>query len=209
MTTAEHYASELLADWRASIISCLAKYDTSRIVELRPDLLSFLGTNDLLAGGADDAAIRSAEARLNVDLPDDYIAFIRLVNGWPAAALVPFGNRFLMVEDIDFYKKLYPEQFAIWKADADQLRDLEQVRVYGRDQFPERFCSRHLDSCIGITTHEGSGAYVLNPEVRTSTFFEAWWLDFHLPGAMRFPSFFALLEHEIPRSVSEIESSLS
>ena len=206
--SAQHYAEELIADWRANITSCLAGYDRDWVADLRPDLLPFLESKDLMPG-AKNSSIRDAEARLGVSLPEDYSAFVRISNGWIASALVPAGNCFLRIEDVNPYRELYPREFQTWKADAKQTTGIEQVGVYGAKQFPERFCSRHLDTCIGITTHEGSGAYVLNPAVTTATgLVEAWWLDFHLPGAIRFPSFFALVEHEIPRSIAEIRSAL-
>jgi hypothetical protein len=65
-----------------------------------------------------------------------------------------------------------------------------------------------LASCIAITTQDGSAAYVLNPNIATSSSWEAWWMDFHLPGAMRFPSFFALVEYKIANARRHIESLL-
>ena len=202
------YAQVLLDDWRESIASEIAKYDRATVEELFPDLAPFLSDDYREKPGAVESDIRAIQLRLGLALPEDYLAFVKLTDEWPAPGLVGSESRFLSARKIGLYRDLYPTSYQIWMQGEKSIRYNEQICVYGPHQLPERFCRRHLNSCIAITTQDSGACYVLNPNVVTSNSCEAWLLDFHLPGAMRFPSFFALIEYEIPRSVAEIESVL-
>jgi hypothetical protein len=154
-----------------------------------------------------EARVCQAEARLGLSLPADYVSFVARAARWPTVAL-SVEDRFLALDEVELYRDRYPWQLEMWMENEELLGGKIQVGVYGPDQRPELFSLMHLRQCVAITTHARSGVYVLNPAVKTGDLWEAWVLDFQLPGAMRFPSFFGLVEYEIPRSVAELESAL-
>jgi len=202
------YARILIEDWCESIRSEILKYDVSLLNERCPFLLPFLDGNYRGESGASEEMIYMIEKKLNVELPKDYRAFVQLTNRWPAPGLGPPGSAFLDIKEIGLYRDLYPSSYKIWMNDQMSVDQYEQIGIYGAEQLPECFCLQHLSDCVAISTQDGGESYVLNPHVRNGDSWEAWWIGFHLPGAMRFSSFFSLLEYEIPRSIADFKSLL-
>jgi hypothetical protein len=210
-TRIDRYADELLRDWKESVSACISRFEPSRVAMIAKGFAAFVASETPLNVEEIDFEKRldEAEARLGIRLPSDYVAFMRLAHdNWPITAL-SFDDRFLSLKEVDFFLACYPMKLVGWMQDREAIADLEQVAIYGAKQRPELFCSKHLAASIAITSHLSSGVYLLNSKIQQSEAWEAWVLDAHFPGAMRFPTFFALVEYEIPRSISELESTLA
>lgn len=198
--------TELAVQWRKSLGETIPRCSHHEAFNLFPCLIDFLGSRFPVE--RDGADIALAERRLGFTLPDDYVEFLGLFEEIPAPAIVPAGNRFLFVHELREYPEIYPDAYAIWKTYSGS-RVFDQIGIYGDAQLPESFSMDHLESCVAISTNNGSGVYLINPLVRKDGGMETWVLDFHFPGALRFPSFVEFIEHEFRRSIDEIASSLS
>jgi SMI1 / KNR4 family (SUKH-1) len=205
--SSEDYAKILIDDWSESIRLELLNYEQSLVADRCPELISFLSPGYQGKSSAGKKCIQESEKRLGIKLPEDYVAFVNLADEWPTPGLVPPGSHLLSINEIGFYRDLYKSSYEIWMS-GEGAESYEQIGVYGADQLPEHFCRAHLKDCIAISTQVGSAAYVLNPNVKTSTAWEAWWMDFHHPGVIRFPSFFALIEYQIAQLEADIKSLL-
>jgi hypothetical protein len=70
---------------------------------------------------ADSTQIKETEARLGVELPEDYMEFLKITNGFPQYNQIV--SSFMPVEKIDFLKVYDPFLIEIWQK-HDELKDV-------------------------------------------------------------------------------------
>jgi hypothetical protein len=200
-------AIRLIREWDSRIHAELQQFDNEVVEELFPDLVELKDSDTRsLSDGASEQEINRTESRLGTKLPEDYKALVRVRNGWLAPGLLPPGNRVQAVEEIDWFRNVNPRSCADWAAESVMRT---QIGVYGDYQDPVLFCREHLQSCVAISTQYGSGVYLLNTAIVKDGCYESWYMDDHLPGAVRFRSAFELFENELHRSLEEIRSLLA
>jgi len=136
------------------------------------------------------AELQSAQARLGVQLPSTYAAFLRVSNGW-----LTVTNRLLGVQQIEPFGVKDPVYVRDWYG-IDTLSDREYF-VYGKDQDSARIRSRYLPDCLLISESVlwPNDRLLLNPSVRFDDGeWEAWFMAPSLAGANRYQSFVELME---------------
>ena len=159
--------------------------------------------------GATEEQLLELEKRLGKSLPPSYREFLKATNGWRYA-----GNRIpriWSIEKIDWLIAANQESIEAWKQGAefgleysDSEPDIpsipdEEYFVYGYDQFTYNFRFEYLDNTLEISDHEiaGTGVYMLNPQVVfPDGEWEAWFYAHWLPGAIRYQSFWELMQAE-------------
>jgi hypothetical protein len=143
---------------------------------------------------ASEEAIRAAEQRLCVALPPSYRVFLLVSDGWRRTS--SFIDRLFSVQEIDRFASLNPEWLAVWTRKLSGVSEAEHRR-YGDPAHDITFCTEYLHEAIQIS-HEGDQAvYLLNPAiVAPDGEWEAWLFASWMPGARRYPSFWALMQAE-------------
>jgi hypothetical protein len=134
-------------------------------------------------------AIQATEKRLNIQLPDDYKAFLLASNGFSNFAWDTFCE-FLSIEEIDLYKKLEDnELYDIIKnyIDDELYKPNHKITI---EPYTERaiLISR-------IPPHELM--IWLIPPIFPNTNWEAWNYAPSNPGVIRYPSFRHLMEERV------------
>ena len=135
--------------------------------------------------GATEAQIEAAETRLKRKLPPSYREFLSVTNGWRFPG--PFIDKMWSVEEIDLFSVRNGQwidiqsQFPNTSADED-------------DAFPPL---PQLQAALEISEVGDSAIYLLNPLVvgpdgEWQAIFMASWI----PGAYRYPSFWAMMQHD-------------
>ncbi|MFE9558817.1 hypothetical protein ACFYMW_37330 [Streptomyces sp. NPDC006692] len=93
-----------------------------------------------------------------------------------------------------------PELITAWTQgyrDSERVSD-EEYFLYGEDQDPTTLHPEYLPHTLKIShTPNATDVYLLNPCVLTPDGeWEAWYLAHWLPGAVRYPSFWHLMNSE-------------
>lgn len=171
--------ADFLGCWRAELAKRLARKDPAAhgVKQIPADL------NLLVRGsGVDDRLIEAVEGRLGVVLPKSYKDYLKVVGGrgWFVES---FGNLdegweeigVYAVERIDYYSKLDPVNFAIWRRDsANEWAPDEQYLRYGHATDPEKrqqstsFRGKYFDGLIKIGGFLQGGAILLNTQLKSS-----------------------------------------
>ena len=152
--------------------------------------------------GATATDIAAAETRIGTHLPPSYRTFLHYTNGWiwmpnilgalwSSDMIAWFDDSSQDVIDIwmqdDNRSALQYGQAPLDGADKDYF-------VYGEEQDYFLVCAEHLQTALAIS-YFGDAVYLLNPHIVTSDgAWEAWLFASWLPGAMRFPSFWDMMQ---------------
>jgi hypothetical protein len=146
---------------------------------------------------ASAAELSQLECRIGAELPNSYRLFLATSNGWRQSG--------------GFIYAVYPCRKVEWfrtnnqdwiEAYVDPAKDqpplpVEEHCVYGDDQDPCRFRVEYLQSTLLISAIGDSAVYLLNPELKTpSGEWEAWFFANWHPGAVRYRSFWDLMQAE-------------
>ena len=155
--------------------------------------------------GASEADLIQAENRLKTRLPPSYRSFLSTSNGW--LMLAPELCRMYSTKEISWLIECSASMVEDWSlgvelsGSADSVKD-EEYFVYGDRQDPVYFRPEYLRSCLQISdidTRNGS-VYLLNPQVvDPDGEWEAWCLASYFPGAIRYRSFWELMQAEHDR----------
>lgn len=142
--------------------------------------------------GATEADIAALERRLGLALPPSYRQFLATAAGVTDV----LAGDFLAAADVDWCRTLAPNIIEDYRVEDPQLPD-EEYFDYDRHNYGS-YRAGHLEKALLISKDEGSGVYLLNPEVITEDGeWEAWFLAYWYPGADRRPSFWALMQQRI------------
>lgn len=192
------HRAEQEAQWRKRMASEPARTEEaswrdllkefSEIAISMPDIRRHLSGEQVSQGWlgkppATDNAIAEAEARLGIDLPPSYKAFLRISNGWSWPS--PFVHKISPVERIAPFVQ----------ENAEWVEICTDITIYGSLN-PWQLI---LPSTIQLSDYDGSWdcvVYLLNPTERNSGGeLQAWTLGEE--GASRSQSFWHLMNEEL------------
>jgi hypothetical protein len=165
----QQYNAELLASAELAELLSLGS-DDGLETAMQAGWLGFAGiTEEKLA---------QAEERLGVPLPPSYRAFLRVSDGWRCpSAVIP---RLWQAEELEWFRVTDPETIEAWSNGDPELAE-------------------RLRQALRISDQEiaGTAVYLLIPDVMTAEReWEAWLFAHWVPGAVPYPSFRSLMEHE-------------
>jgi hypothetical protein len=152
--------------------------------------------------GASEGALEATEARLGRSLPPSYRAFLQVSDGWPM--LLPLLGRLWSADRIDWLAAKRSSLIDAWlmgeslAGGGPPIPDPEYL-VYGEDQDPVLIRVEYLRSALEISSLDvrDDAIYLLNPQIVTAEGeWEAWFLASWLPGAIRYPSFWEMMQAE-------------
>lgn len=169
--------------WRA----LLARWSTELIAaggaegEPRPQEVAASGW--LGYPGATEAQLGAAEARLGAQLPPSYRQFLAVTNGWRHTGT--------------FIDRLWPaEEIAWFRVRHQDWIDAYTVHTYGDEHEPGSLAAG-LRAALEVSDVGDAAIYLLNPlVVAADGEWEAWFFANWVPGAERYPSFWALMQAE-------------
>jgi hypothetical protein len=157
------------------------------------------GARWLGAAGATGEEVKALEDRLGTALPMSYRQFLLTSNGWLNTT---HGiDRILAAEEVGWARDLDSGLVTGWTGECGaahvRVGD-DQYFVYGEDQDPVSVRAEYLPYTLKIShTLEATDVYLLNPCVVTPDGeWEAWYLAHWLPGAVRYRSFWDLMNDE-------------
>ena len=144
---------------------------------------------------ATEAQVRALEARLGASLPPSYRSFLLTSNGFrQPGVLVP---RLLAAEEVDWFRARHQED----TIDAWMTGATADPGPGSPEHDPGAF-EHDLPSTLQVSAVElsGTAVYLLNPRVvGADGEWEAFYFAHWVPGAVRYPSFRALMEHELAK----------
>ncbi|MEE1770573.1 SMI1/KNR4 family protein [Streptomyces sp. JV185] len=147
--------------------------------------------------GATPGELAGLEERLGVRLPPSYREFLRTSNGW--LDTTTWIRRLLPTREVGWARDLDPELIEGPTTDG-QPYDIpdEEYFVHGAEQQSWAIRTEYLSSMLKISHTPGAGdVYLLNPRIVTPDGeWEAWYLAHWLPGAVRYRSFWDLMNDE-------------
>lgn len=152
---------------------------------------------------ATEEAILEVESRLKTNLPKSLKDFWRASNGLMHLRLDADDGFIYGVETVSWLKSsnpdLIPENIGAPISDEDYFE-------YGADQDPVYLRNAYIQSMLVVSDLVDSGIYLLNPEVKTQDGeWEAWFLGWKLPGALRFKSFAHLMRYSYYKATQDPE----
>lgn len=122
--------------------------------------------------------IAAAEARLQVQLPADYVAFVRVSNGFsPTSSTSP---RLVPIAEIDYLRRI---------ADPE---DIDIYKEYAGDDMPEA-----IEKCILVSEKDATEMVLLIPPLTTEQRWQTWFFAPWVPGEERYPSFRHFMEWQL------------
>ncbi|MBC9712815.1 SMI1/KNR4 family protein [Streptomyces sp. TRM66268-LWL] len=144
--------------------------------------------------GATQAEVAALESRLGTALPPSYRQFLLTSDGW--LDTTSEIRRLLPVREVGWARDLDPDLV------EDRIDDVavpdEEYFVYGEQQATFSYRPEYLARTLKIShTPDATDVYLLNPCVVTPEGeWEAWYLAHWLPGAVRYRSFWELMDSE-------------
>lgn len=130
------------------------------------------------SGPSSEDAITAAEERLRIQLPADYLAFVRASNG--LAQTSQTSPRLLPIEEIDYLRHVAdPETLALYKE-------------YAGDDIPAA-----IESCILVSDRDAEEMVLLIPPSVADARWQTWFFTHWVPGEVRYPSFRHYIEQQL------------
>jgi SMI1/KNR4 family protein SUKH-1 len=183
----------LMRQWNQAILNC--PVDAAQVPA---DALSarWLG-----APGATDADIQALEARLGVQLPPSYVAFLRFSNGWRSfGRFITNSGELWPTARVDWLRVRHPDVLTAWMVvDARHGGPLSvpdaEYFVYGDTQDTVTMRTEYMPDLLEVSEEGDAELLLLNPRI---TFpdgeWEAWDLASWYPGAARYRSFGEMMQ---------------
>lgn len=194
---------ELLAAWSPLI---LATPDYDHLVSPAGRRSGWIGSPR-----ASEDRIAALETRLGMSLPPSYRSFLAITDGWGPTS--PFIDRVLPADEVGWLSRLAPdtiegvasgmgESVSIDKP-VRTLQSITRLTDYQTPRETYDYDIVELAAALQVSG-EGDGAMLLlNPRIRCHDEWEAWFFAHWLPGARRYPSFFALMQDQFRRMRDE------
>jgi SMI1 / KNR4 family (SUKH-1) len=133
-------------------------------------------------------AIKQAEKRLGLKLPDDYKAFLLVSNGLPE--LSSTTPALLPIEEVDLLKNQYRKIYN----DEEMLNSIKSYYDEEKETIAE-----YVERAICISKIPEEQEIWLIPPIRKTDDWQTWFFAFWLPGEDRFKSFRQFIENKIQR----------
>ncbi|MDI2131335.1 SMI1/KNR4 family protein [Yinghuangia seranimata] len=152
--------------------------------------------------GASVRDVQALEERLGSELPPSYRQFLLVSDGW--LDTTESIERILPTREVGWTRDLDPELVTAWTdgyGDAGARVGDEEYLVYGEAQSTVSLWPEYLRHTLKIShTPDATDVYLLNPHVMTPDGeWEAWYLAHWLTGAVRYRSFWDLMNGEYVR----------
>jgi hypothetical protein len=152
--------------------------------------------------GASVEEVGALEDRLSTVLPASYRQFLLTSDGW--LNTTTDIERILSAREVGWTRDLDPDLVTVWSEADGAARarvDDEEYFVYGEAQDPASIRPEYVPHTLQIShTPESTEVYLLNPCVVTADGeWEAWFVAHWLPGAVRYQSFWDLMNDEYRR----------
>lgn len=174
---------ELMHAWNRLILSG----HLQQVIE--PDLVrrGWLGR-----AGATDEQIEELENRIGLTLPPSYRTFLQYSNGW-LGRLDVFIYKLYSTEEVVWFYERNQNEIDGWVRVDTPPTSPEAHRIYGTQQNVRLFRAQYLQTAIQISDWGDASLLLLTPEVVHEEEWEAWFLASWLPGALRYRSFWELM----------------
>ncbi|MBC8098185.1 MAG: SMI1/KNR4 family protein [Armatimonadetes bacterium] len=153
---------------------------------------------------ATEQQLKDLETRLQYPLPPSYRSFLAYSNGWEMTA--PYLYRVWSAQDVAWFAvnnqgwiDAYTDQIAVGEeTDFIAAVDIEQIEQLGMmTGVIPMLRTEHLKTALEVSEIGDAAIYLLNPLViNAEGEWEAWLFADWLPGARRYPSFWALMQAE-------------
>ncbi len=164
--------------------------------------------------GATHERLAQTEDRLGKSLPPSYREFLQFTNGWSTIGLS--SEELWSADRIRWFRRHSPPTVLIVWTAATLVGRLfhgglsglsipdDQYFTYGENQNVSAVRLSYFFSTLQISDIGDNTVYLLNPRVVTEDGeWEAWLFAAWLPGAVRFPSFWHLMQSEF-KTVTEL-----
>ena len=148
--------------------------------------------------GATEEQITQAESRLGMTLSTSYREFLKVTNGWRNSDWTEI--QLWSTEEVDWFCVRNQYWIDAWSLDPDDERPSvpdESYFVYGKEQGDLR--REYLQTALEISSDSGDGdIYLLNPQIVTPDGeWEAWYFGNKIPGAIRYRSFYEMMQQAV------------
>ncbi len=146
--------------------------------------------------------IHELERRIGAALPESYKQFLAESNGWRQSG--GFIYEVWPCAKVNWFRVEHQDWIDAYTepAKGDPPLPLPQHCVYGPDQRADEFRLEFLQSTLMISDVGDSAVYLLNPEIMTASGeWEAWSFANWKPGAVRYPSFWDLMQAECQSTI--------
>ncbi|MDP9310171.1 MAG: SMI1/KNR4 family protein [Chloroflexota bacterium] len=131
---------------------------------------------------ATPAQLATTEARLGIALPPSYRAFLQTSNGWRQPGW--FVSRLWAVDNVEWFHVRHQHDW------------IEPWRI-GEEEYAVDGEAQTLRTALEISDVGDAAVYLLNPHVITAdNEWEAWFFASWVPGSIRYPSFWDLMQAE-------------
>jgi hypothetical protein len=186
-----HYAwRPFLEEWSHEILA-VPKYRQ----RLPPEVIA---SGWLGFPGATQDELEQLEQRLGRTLPLSYREFLSVTNGWHMTG--SFIPRLWSCAEVDWFVARNRETVETWMQAPIEVTDEEYFNYDTGNEGAEGATRvEYLPFALQISATEeyGTAVYLLNPEVVTADGeWEAWFFAHWVPGAVRYRSFWSLLQAE-------------
>lgn len=141
--------------------------------------------------------VRDLEVRIGAKLPESYRQFLATSNGWRQSG--GFIYEILPCDKVEWLRVNNQEWIDAYiePATGQAPLSVEEHCVYGDQQESSRFRVEFLQSCLMISDVGDSAVYLLNPEIKTTSGeWEGWFFANWMAGAVRYPTFWELMQAE-------------
>jgi hypothetical protein len=182
---------EFLSQWSQEILDSRFAQEMALLIPDDAQETRWLGY-----AGASEQQITAAEQRLKVQFPPSYRQFLAISNGW--SVLNSFTGLLWPTDQIELLTKRDRHFMANWGQSDKEVPDSEYF-VYGPEQDTFTLRKRYIRTALQISDphYIGSGCLILNPQVVTADGeWEAWSFATWYPGAIRYRSFWELMQGE-------------
>jgi SMI1 / KNR4 family (SUKH-1) len=141
--------------------------------------------------------IATLEARIGAKLPDSYREFLTTSNGWRQTG--SFIYEVWPTTKVDWFRNYHRDWVDAWvePTKGQPPLPIEEHCVYGEHQSTVVFRVEFLESTLQMSDIGDAAVLLLNPEIKTPAGeWEAWFFASWHPGAVRYQSFWDLMQHE-------------
>lgn len=174
----------------------IADLNERRKAEIPPEVIQ---SGWLGYPGATEKQITQAEARLKTTLPPSYREFLKITNGWRKSDWTEL--QLWSTEEVDWFCVRNQDWIDGWQPYTEERPSIPDKTyfVYGEEQDCVDMRNEYLQTALEISSVSRDGDfYLLNPEIITADGeWEAWYFGSKLPGAIRYRSFYEMMEQAV------------
>jgi hypothetical protein len=182
----EYEWSTFLKDWNEEFLReiDLAQVDRAELVEVYSEFARPLETGWLGEKAATCDQIASVEARLSITFPLDYVAFLRVSNGWVAPGFGSYSRMIDPIEEVELYSRKSPDALQVF-IEGGELYFLSG-KVEGNRS------TDFLNRTVALCEQGQSTVILFDPDAAARSF---WLAEFH-DRSRAFASFTDLVLYE-------------